>query len=161
MKDGRFPAEPIEPGTDNLPLGYRNLKIKPGFRKKVLDILADGRWHTTAEVFASLRDTFPAATHEVAQNSMHRLLRDPPPGRELESEKVGNRCRYRLRKSAASSRHVPASKLTDFMNEFPELLRQLEEWSNKGQYEIVPSSLQGIVLKMKRLIAALKHSISS
>ena len=152
---------PTETASEQLPQGYRNLKHKPGFRKKVLEIMSDEQWHTVAEIFPVFQQTFPTATYSVVQGAVGRLLRNPPKGRELLSKKIGHHCQYRLRNSAAASRQVPAKLLTDFMEGFPELLRQLEEWSTKGQYEIVPSSLQGIAVRMKRLFATLKQSISA
>jgi hypothetical protein len=157
----KFEHSSGEPESGHLPQGYKNLKTKPGFRKKVLEIMADGEWHTAVDIFESFRATFPAANEKTVQNAIGRLVRFPPPGQEVVPQRSGHCFQYRLRKSAASARQVPTKLLTDFIDGFPELLRQLEEWSDKGQYEIVPSSLQGIAVKMKRLFTTLKQSISS
>lgn len=130
-------------------------------QEKVLEILADGQWRTIPHIFVSFRETFPAASCEVAQNAVNRAVRNPPKGYEILSRKTAGRCQYRLRKAAARSQHVPTTVLTDFMEGFPELLRQLEDWSSKGPHEIALSSLQGIAVQMKRLFAALKQSVNA
>jgi hypothetical protein len=158
MNNAAYQQEHFQ-SNGHLPRGYLNLKRKPGFRRKVIEVMADGQWYTTAQVLATLRQTFPEATYNTAQNAVGRLLRDPPKGHELVSRKIGNRCQYRLRESAASSRQVGAKHVTDFLEGLLPLLRQLEDWGDKGQYEIVPSSIKGIAVQMKRLFESLKQTL--
>ena len=64
--------------TNDLPLGYKNLKAKPGFRTRVVEIMADGGWYIAVRVSPSLQETIPIANIEIAKGAIDGLFRNPP-----------------------------------------------------------------------------------
>jgi len=158
MKDSEFQAAPGKNGieTGHLPPGYRNLMSKPGFRRKVLQIIGDGKCHTIAGIFASFREAFPTATPGTVKNVISSLLHDPPKGNDLVSRKIGKCCQYRLRKSSASSRWIPARQLNDFIEDLSVLLDHLDSLGQLGRFQILPETLRGTAQKMRELLVRLK-----
>ena len=160
MSPAEFGHSLKDANADHWPLGYQNLKVKPGFRKKVLEIIADGQWYTSAQIFSSLREHFPLATKITAREAIRRLRRFPPPGREVVAKQIGNLCQYRLRKSSVRSRSIPAKQLNDFAEGFSVHLDDLERLARQGRFEIVPESVKGIALKMRALLVLLKKEVA-
>jgi hypothetical protein len=111
-EDDRFARvlERLKVDTSDTPKGYGNLVEKPGIRKAIEAILADGKRRTTAEVAALVSETIPGTDAKQVIESIKQIRNRPPRGAALDERHTGRTHKYRLveRKRPPAARVVPA-----------------------------------------------------
>ena len=143
-----------------VPAGYRNLVVKPGFRKAILEVMADGNWRTAAQVLTALKESIPTADKSAIQGALRRLTDRPPSGRELRSKKTGNKSQYRLCDAAHSTRQIPARLAADLAEGVRPIIEALKHWARQNQYEIPPSEMGVLAVRLEKLLAPLWESLN-
>jgi hypothetical protein len=143
-----------------VPAGYRNLVVKPGFRKAILEVMADGQWRTAAQVLSALKESIPAADASAIQGALRRLAARPPFGRELRSKKIGNKSQYRLCDAAHSARQIPARLAADLAEGVKPIIEELKHWARQNQYEIPPSAMGVLAVRLEKMLAPLRESLN-
>jgi hypothetical protein len=160
MGDAGYQSGAKERLSPDTPQGYKNLVVKPGFRRELLKILADGHWHTTARIATSFHKTFPTADIAVVRRALSNLLRDPPHGKEVISKKVGKKMQYRMRDAAVGTRQVPTKLVTSLIEGIAPVIDELRYWARQNQYEITPSAMAVLAARLDKLLEPLQKDVS-
>lgn len=138
---------------DGLPVGYRNLILKPGYRTVAVEVMADGQWRTVAQLTECLTEQFSEIDAHACANVLQGLSRSPPKGWRVESKKISQKCQYRMRK--ASEKNLSrADVLTLYENVHP-LIEELHHWGRTHEGLMSPVEIRKIATKLERIFDSL------
>jgi hypothetical protein len=154
-------ADVLKKLSGDVPAGYKNLALKPGFRKAVAEIMADGLWRTVNQILRPLQEVFPEADSTVVKNALGGLRRKPPSGKEIVSQKIGTISQYRMRDAVLTERQAPTRLVTSLVEGVKPIIRDLKEWGRHSEYEMSPSAIRMLAAQLENLFEPLTQFESS